>query len=196
MKPGEQYFLWSAIISDKNSTTEETQEVLKSVNTDIREQGVDSALFFAHFYPYIFPKNEETDRHHFFGKMLRNSDMNKKQSSFTKKQVVEFASWLEAKASTVENLTLPYATCKRVCSKEVGQCMIDVLSFGGGYKELSRFVSPLETLISYDQYIISDRAQNSLLRRLKWQSLKSSQMAKGSFSRCLSNLLNHKPINY
>lgn len=198
LKNGERYFLWSAVLWDKEATVDEKQNSLIAMNSDIKEQGVDSALMFAYFYSYISPKNKFTEKHYRFGKMLRYpiNIGTAKGNSFSIEEFHQFASWLEQKAPTAEKLTLPYVTCKRLCPSEVGQCMAGTLSLAGGYMELGRFISPLETLISYNQYIVSDRAQNSMLRRLKWQALKQDHNKTQSLSVCLSEVLQSRSFNY
>ncbi len=84
--------------------------------------------------------------------------------------------------------------CKTECSQDVSQCAIAMLGLGGSYYEMIRIHSPLETIISQKEFLKSERARRSALRRI---TLHRSEALDRLFtineiadhSRCLASLV-------
>jgi len=57
------------------------------------------------------------------------------------------------------------ALCERQCSDQSGDCAIAMLGLTGGYYELIRLDSPLESIISQEDFLDSPRARRSALQR-------------------------------
>lgn len=202
LKTGEHFLLWFENLlgwrfSDKNvATDEEKQDSMQAMKADFQKQGIDSALFFVSAYKYLSPKTKETDRAFHFGSMLYPSHFNSRHHSHTTKEISEFGDWLLYNSGKTEQLTLPYNICQTHCPNSIGTCMAGTVDLSGGYFELARFTSPLENLISQEDYLSSDRAMNSILRRMKWQAEMRNHNAFSKLDVCLNDTLEITHFKY
>ncbi len=197
LQKGEQYFLWFRILYDPNVTAEEKKTYLKAMHKDLAKSGIDSALFLSHVYRHLTPKTDFTDKIHKFGWILRGSaKFAFKTDGFPRDKLLEFSKWVQIQAKDSEQLTLPYITCKTFCPADAGMCITGSLVLSRGYREIARYRSPLENIISYEDYITSKRALNSFLRRMKWQVEIRNYKAPLKLSTCLKETLKTASFNY
>ena len=107
------------------------------------------------------------------------------------------ANWLLQSPSTrpIANL------CKAECPDEVSDCVFAVMALTGGYYEVIRLDTPLQSTISQDQFISSPRAQLMALRRAALtRSETNSELANvddiASMSVCAANRIDLERKKY